>query len=343
MKYLLATTALVVGFGLPTGTMAQTNTNPGASTSGQASGGDSFMAGRAPLDVFVSDLMGQPVHARRPAASDAQTGGQSSGAADAGQTSGSQTTAQPPGGHIPEAYAAQNSDGTNNLGLMSAADLEGLDNIGQVTDIVLTNDGQVRALVVGVGGFLGGGDQDVALTMDQVSFAADSEDPSRIYVVVTTVSDTLSSAPAFSRDRASAEGGQQSGGQTTEGASDGGAAQGQPSGTGRTAFVAPTMAHDGYDQIGISEISSDRLVGEAVFGTDEGSVGTIRDLILDDSGAITNVIIDFGGFLGIGSSQVSVGFEELTFLSNVGRSDLRIYIDATKEQVQAQPQYRAGN
>ncbi|MFN4130738.1 MAG: PRC-barrel domain-containing protein [Paracoccaceae bacterium] len=339
MKNLLATTAILVGLGLPASAIAQTSTNSGAATSQDGSGSGGFMAGRAPMDVLASDLVGQPAYARRSPAPAAQAGS----AADPGQTTGTQTTAQPEGGHIPEAYAARSSDGTNNLAMMSAADLEGLDNIGEVSDIVLSNDGRVQALVVNVGGFLGSGNQDVALTMDQVSFAADSEDPSRIYVVVTTPSDTLANAPAFSRDRASGQEGMQAGGQATQGAYDGATSQGQAAGTGRTAFVAPTMARDGYDLIGISEISADQLVGQTVFGTNEGSVGTISDLILDEGGAIQNVIIDFGGFLGIGSSQVSVGFDELTFLSNAARSDLRVYIDATKEQVQAQPQYRPSN
>ena len=58
---------------------------------------------------------------------------------------------------------------------------------------------------------------------------------------------------------------------------------------------------------------------------------------------ITEVIIDFGGFLGMGTSQVSLGFDELTILADEGRSDVRVYVDATKEQIQAQPEYRAAN
>jgi hypothetical protein len=38
-------------------------------------------------------------------------------------------------------------------------------------------------------------------------------------------------------------------------------------------------------------------------------------MIIDDTGGITNVIIDFGGFLGIGVSQASLSFDELTILS----------------------------
>ncbi|MBM3606494.1 MAG: photosystem reaction center subunit H [Alphaproteobacteria bacterium] len=43
-------------------------------------------------------------------------------------------------------------------------------NIGQVSDLVLTADGQIEQVIVGVGGFLGMGERNIALPMDQVSF-----------------------------------------------------------------------------------------------------------------------------------------------------------------------------
>jgi hypothetical protein len=85
------------------------------------------------------------------------------------------------------------------------------------------------------------------------------------------------------------------------------------------------------------------LIGAEVYGVNDESVGSIDELIVDDKGVITNVIVDFGGFLGLGTSQVQVGFDELTVLANDGRNDVRVYIDATKEQIQAQPQYRPAN
>ncbi|WP_103334314.1 PRC-barrel domain-containing protein [Pseudotabrizicola formosa] len=205
MKLLFASTALVTTFALSTGVFAQTNATTGAEILPNDAPADRFMAGRAPQDLVASELLGQNVYARPPATPAADSGADAATALGAGQGDTNQTTAQPEGGHIPEAYAARNSDGTNNLALMSEADLEGLDNIGQVEDIVLSNDGRVVALVVNVGGFVGSGDQRVALTMDQVSYSTDSEDPNRIYVVVTTPSDTLANAPNFAADRATGQ------------------------------------------------------------------------------------------------------------------------------------------
>jgi len=85
------------------------------------------------------------------------------------------------------------------------------------------------------------------------------------------------------------------------------------------------------------------IVGSTVHDVNDDSFGTVDDMLLDDSGAISHVVIDFGSFLGIGSSQDSVGFDDLTILSDSGYTDVRLDIDATREQVQSQPVYSASN
>lgn len=215
--------------------------------------------------------------------------------------------------------ATMNADGTYDMAMMNRADLDGMANIGEINEIVLSSDGKVRAIVISVGGFLGMGEKDVAVTMDQVTFAADPDDRTEMYIVVNTNAEMLKASPRYERR-----------GMTNDAAE-------------CTAFVAPKVARDGYTQVVVTEVSSEMLVGKTVYGLNDTSVGTIDDLILDDKGAVSNVIIDFGGFLGMGTSQVSVGFDELAILADAGRTDVRVYVDATKEQIQAQPQYHAAN
>lgn len=280
MTRLLSTTAVLIALGLPA--VAQT-TAPVA-----ASAQTGFLMIRGQSDLFASELMGHDVYARRAAMDRTAT-----------------------------AQVTQNPDGTRSLTLMPRADLDGLDVIGQVNEIVLSGDGQIRALVIGVGGFLGMGERDAAVTMDQVTFATDPDDRSQMYIVVNTEEEMLRASPAYDRVVA----------QTAA----------------RTAFTAPDLAREGYSRLGIADVSVDMLIGKTVFGVNENSVGTVQDLIMDAAGAIKSVIIDFGGFLGMGTTQVAVGFGELTILSNEGHTDLRVYVDATREQIQAQPQYRAVN
>lgn len=310
MKTLLSTTAIVLGLSLPTLLLAQTTTTT-ATTETSATGMTGFLAARGPSDLYATELMGHDVYARR--TMDATAAGTT--------TTGTTTT----------------TDGTSGMTTMLRTDLDGMDNIGQINEIVLSNDGQIRAIVIGVGGFLGMGEQDVAVTMDQVTFATDPEDPSEMYVVVNTGAEMLRGSPRY--ERVALTGDAAATGNATTAVTTGTDAMA----TDRTAFVAPNVARDGYNPVAVTEVSSEMLVGKSVYGVNDDSVGTIDDLIVDDQGAITNVIIDFGGFLGIGTSQVSVGFGELTILGNEGRADVRVYVDATKEQIQAQPQYRAMN
>ncbi len=45
------------------------------------------------------------------------------------------------------------------------------ENIGDINDVILAKDGKIELIVVGVGGWLGMGQHDVALRWDQVSFS----------------------------------------------------------------------------------------------------------------------------------------------------------------------------
>lgn len=282
MKTLFSTTAVVIALGLPGLALAQAATTPAAPLQG-------FLMARGPSDLFASELMGHEVHARR--------------AAIDMSAANAQTT--------------RNPDGTRALTMMPRTDLEGFDSIGQVNEIVLSSDGQVRALVIGVGGFLGMGERDAAVTMDQVTFATDPDDRTQMYIIVNTAAEMLRGSPAYERTMAREQ--------------------------ARTAFTAPDHSRDGFTRVSAADVSTDLLIGKNVYGLNENSVGTVEELLINSAGEVTHAIIDFGGFLGMGSSQVSVGFEELTILSNEARTELRVYIDATREQVQAQPQYRAVN
>lgn len=310
MKKLLSTTALVMALGAPSFLIAQTtppaSAEKPASTSASAQtnpGMAGFLAARGDTDLHVSELIGKQVHARRA-----------------------------PG----DVTAPVAADGM--MMTMTSADLDGMDNIGEINEIILTSEGEVRAIVIGIGGFLGIGDQDVAVTMDQVTFAHDAEDPAQIYVVINTGVDTLKQSPAYDRSAAVTT---TKGATTTEpmAATTAGTAQVPAKAEERSRFTAPEMARDGYARVESLQVSTELLTGKTVYSPDEKDVGTVTDMVVDDAGKVTDVIIDFGGFLGLGASQAALGFDELTVLSNEGNTDVRVYVNATKKQIQSLPQY----
>jgi sporulation protein YlmC with PRC-barrel domain len=70
--------------------------------------------------------------------------------------------------------------------------------IGQIMDVLVGQDGQVSALIVGVGGFLGAGEKDVAVTFNTVK--ATMKD-NKIYLTMNTTKDALKAAPGVKYDR----------------------------------------------------------------------------------------------------------------------------------------------
>lgn len=69
--------------------------------------------------------------------------------------------------------------------------------IGKIDDVLVSNGGQVNALMVGVGGFLGAGEKDVA-----VPFAAvrETTKDNKTYLTMDATKDALKSAPGFKYD-----------------------------------------------------------------------------------------------------------------------------------------------
>ena len=107
------------------------------------------------------------------------------------------------------------------------ADVSGnWNDVGEINDFVVGEDGSVQAVIVGVGGFLGIGEKDVAVTWDDVSATYD-DDGSR-FLVVSMTQDALENSPAFEYEELDSDVGQAS------------AMDGQDAGADATAEAAAT-------------------------------------------------------------------------------------------------------
>ncbi len=117
----------------------------------------------------------------------------------------------------PDDNATKNDQGKsdqssmNNTGYMDSAPANGMhasnligaevmgtgdDVVGEISELIIDESGQVVALVVGVGGFLGMGEKDVAIGWGAVTRSGTGNDQ-ELRVVLTR--DDLSSAPMFQR------------------------------------------------------------------------------------------------------------------------------------------------
>jgi hypothetical protein len=69
--------------------------------------------------------------------------------------------------------------------------------IGEISDVLISSDGHVQAVVVGVGGFLGVGEKDVALPFTALNIARKPDSSSIDKITVSYTKDQLKNAPNF--------------------------------------------------------------------------------------------------------------------------------------------------
>src|SRR5438045_3671098 len=81
------------------------------------------------------------------------------------------------------------------------------------------------------------------------------------------------------------------------------------------------------------------ILGREVRSAADENMGRIVDVIVDRSGTVRAAVIDFGGFLGVGSRKIVVDWSALRFGAIANKSD-SISLELTKDQVSKAPEYK---
>jgi hypothetical protein len=81
------------------------------------------------------------------------------------------------------------------------------------------------------------------------------------------------------------------------------------------------------------------ILGRDVRSAVNEDMGRIVDVIVDREGTVRAAVIDFGGFLGVGSRKIVVDWNALRFGGVASKTD-SITLELTKEQVTAAPEYK---
>lgn len=232
---------------------------------------------------------------------------------------------------------------------------EGWNDIGEVNDVLLGRDGTVDAVLVDIGGFLGIGERQVAVDMSALKFVQDdATDADDWFLVLQSDRATLEGAPEYLRpgvgDQSAATGTDKDGmenipavnealGDTAE--ADPGAVA--PEGTGETAEARADggmTLPEGYTAIAPEALTAEALTGADVRDASDASIAEVADLVLSPEGAVTDVVLDVGGFLGIGAKTVALPMDRLTVAQTEGGA-VRVWVDMTKEELEALPEYKA--
>ena len=244
---------------------------------------------------------------------------------------------------------------------------EDAEQIGTVNDLVISADGEIHAVVIGVGGFLGIGEKNVAVDFAALEYTVAFDQTERW--VLPTTADALNAAPDFVWEE------NLNGDPAMNGADPApidGAAPADPATAPADPAMAPAddamapaepadpamapadeaaapaddamgadqamMPREGYATIERDALTAENLTGATVVGPDGEDIAVVGDILLTEDGQVDAMLIDFGGFLGIGEKRVAVTLDNLEFASNEN-GDLLIYSDFTREQLEAQPAY----
>ncbi len=279
--------------------------------------------------------------------------------------------------------------------------------IGDINDLLLGQDGRVEAVVVGVGGFLGIGEKNVAITYAQFQWTVDADGNARLVAGMTR--DQLNSAPAFdyamlapnangnvtvgatANNQQSAQNAGNAGDNNT-GTGDMTAATGPKPGlkdqtikqsdsanAKEPSVATPDQTEMRADQGAVGQnstdmaannntaatanqsdqnttaaisnqpnlhavagdqVSADKLKGTTVYGADNKDIGSIGDVVLTTDGKIDAIVVDVGGFLGIGQKPVAISMNNLQFMQD-NNGKWFLYTDFTQDQLKNQPAYDA--
>jgi sporulation protein YlmC with PRC-barrel domain len=245
--------------------------------------------------------------------------------------------------------------------------------IGDIEAVYVTPSGQVDSVIIGVGGFLGMGEKEVAVKWSDLKVNAEGD-----VITSTMTKDSLKALPEYTykdktyRGRVFSDTGiygtdrradntpaTRTGDTTrTPGSSSvrdttpatppaataptrtdrpivGSAPADRTAPADRPARTAATVK--GFTKTG--EMSADALIGANVKNKAGETIGEIKDLHLNKDGSIKAAVVGVGGFLGMGERNVLIPWSQIQ-TARENDADLVVRTEASKDSLKAMPEYQ---
>jgi sporulation protein YlmC with PRC-barrel domain len=188
--------------------------------------------------------------------------------------------------------------------------------IGKIDAVLLDTGGKATAVVVGVGGFLGLGQHDVALDWRALEVRDGGRD-----VRANFTKEQLKALPEYKYADAKLR---------------------------NTAYHDRNYkpANEGYSTASAfgpaGEIRISKLQRAGVFNAQGEKIGEINEILLSPKHELA-AVISVGGFLGMGEHNVAVDLSKMRLERKYGTEDFRFVFNASKDQLKALPEYRFDN
>ncbi|MFN7004465.1 MAG: PRC-barrel domain-containing protein [Roseinatronobacter sp.] len=336
--------------------------------------------------IFMEQQAGAQAGAQTGAQAGAQTDAQTGVAPEAAPGVAPGTQTEPQAGAATEGAGVAQTDptvgGTTQPGQpgtmagdpMGAQSRDGMQMVGVIRDVILNADGDADGLIVDAGGYLGTASNEIRISIEDVRFVPDHHAGERQSGQQQTGQQQTGQQQTGQAETGQMQTDQQQTGQT---GTDQMQADQQPVGDAFTVIYSGDaeafQQAQPYDEstatnageirgsaqwgqaeqrqqreIEFSELTTDELLGAPVYGTRNEWIAEVSELALGEDGEIQSVIIDVGGFLGIGTKPVALPLEEVQLRVDHGgqtgafaTNDLRAYVPYTEEQLDAMEEWES--
>jgi hypothetical protein len=184
---------------------------------------------------------------------------------------------------------------------------------------LLDTGGKVTAVVIGVGGFLGMGEREVALDWSSLQVTDGGRN-----VRANFTKDQLKALPEYKFAEAS-----------------------HRNSVYYDRYYKPASATaSGYSAAApfgpAGEVRMSKLINAGVYNTAGEKIGDVTEILLSPKHELA-AIIAVGGFLGLGEHNVGVDLKKLRLERRGDAEDFRFVFNASKDQLKALPAYRYDN
>jgi sporulation protein YlmC with PRC-barrel domain len=88
------------------------------------------------------------------------------------------------------------------------------------------------------------------------------------------------------------------------------------------------------------DLAASKLIGATVYASDDSNIGEVGDIVFDKKGDINAIIVDVGGFLGIGEKPVALSFDKLNMRTDEN-GNITLVANASKDELNNAPAYEA--
>ncbi|MFA8386348.1 MAG: PRC-barrel domain-containing protein [Pelagibaca sp.] len=204
-------------------------------------------------------------------------------------------------------------------------EISGLDDqwerVGEIGSVILSREGDIKSVTLDAGGFLGINEKEVETSMEELRFVRDSDSDAdnEWFIVFTGDRSSLEQREEYD-EAASNEAGER---RMTD---------------DETAVASNNRQSDAAqgDDTETQMLAAEELDGAPVYDASGEEIGNISELLVDDSGQVSEVVIDVGGFLGLGEKPVAISYTDLMIDESVNTTfgDVRVSLAQTRQELE---------